>query len=66
MNIIEIKSVPEPKILKELHALNQDNVPALGSLSTESELEELIKLSDTSMYISVSYTHLTLPTILLV
>ena len=51
MNIIEIKSVPEPKIIKELHALNQDNVPALGSLSTESELEELIKLSDTSMYI---------------
>ena len=63
MNIIEIKSVPEPKIIKELHALNQDNVPALGSLSTESELEKLIKLSDTSMYISVSYTHLTLPTI---
>ena len=51
MNIIEIKSVPEPNIIKELHALNQDNVPALGSLSTESELEELIKLSDTSMYI---------------
>ena len=24
MNIIEIKSVPEPKIIKELHALNQD------------------------------------------
>ena len=51
MKIIEIKSVLEPKILKELHALNQDNVPALGSLSTEAELEELIKLSDTSMYI---------------
>jgi predicted GNAT superfamily acetyltransferase len=51
MKIIEIKSVLEPKIVKELHALNQDNVPALGSLSTEAELEELIKLSDTSMYI---------------
>ena len=51
MKIIQIKSMPEPKIIKELYSLNQDNVPALGSLSTETELEELIKLSDTSMYI---------------
>jgi len=51
MKIIQIKSMPEPKIIKELYSLNQDNVPALGSLTTETELEELIKLSDTSMYI---------------
>ena len=43
--------MPEPKMIKELYSLNQDNVPALGSLSTETELKELIKLSDTSMYI---------------
>ena len=54
MKIIEIKSVLEHKILKELHALNQDNVPALGSLSTEAELEELIKLSDCLLYTSPS------------
>ena len=49
MKIIQIKSMPEPKIIKELYSLNQDNVPALGSLSTETELEELIKLSDLTL-----------------
>ena len=28
MKIIQIKSMPEPKIIKELYSLNQDNVPA--------------------------------------
>jgi uncharacterized protein len=51
MKTIQINSVPENKILKQLYALNQDNVPNLGSLSSELELAKLIEMSHICTYV---------------
>ena len=51
MKIIQVDTTPENKILKQLYSLNQDNVPNLGSLSSELELAKLIKLSHICIYV---------------
>jgi predicted GNAT superfamily acetyltransferase len=51
MKIIQVDTTPENKILKQLYSLNQDNVPNLGSLSSELELARLIKLSHICIYV---------------
>ena len=51
MKIIQITTVPENKILKQLYSLNQDNVPNLGTLSSEAELAKLIEMSHICMYV---------------
>ena len=43
--------VPEKEALETLHALNQENTPEVGSLSTIDELSKLIDMSALNFYV---------------
>ena len=67
----EFSSSVSQSLLLEILALNQENTPEVGSLTSIKELQNLVTQSSNNYYISlndtviaVSYTHLTLPTIL--
>ena len=47
--------------VENCHALNEDNVPNVGTTTFE-EFKALVENSDFHRCITVSYTHLTLPT----
>mgnify|MGYP005665860155 CR=1 FL=1 len=66
ISIVKLDTEISPSLLSKAYALNQLNVPEVGSLKDEQEFRTLIDVAKINFFVykdnAVSYTHLTLPT----